>query len=96
MARVLALTVIVGGETLPAGTEETPALKARITNPVAWQGESDLPADEPETPEEPPRGGPGSGKDVWRTYAEGLGVEVPADADRDAIVALVDARSSEK
>lgn len=42
---------------------------------------------------EPPRSGPGSGKDVWMTYAESRGVQIDADANptRDEIIAAVDA-----
>jgi hypothetical protein len=43
--------------------------------------------------EAPPRTGRGSGADAWREYATGLGIEVPEDAGRDDIVALVEARS---
>jgi hypothetical protein len=41
--------------------------------------------------EEPPRSGRGSGVDVWRDYAEKLGLLAEDDASRDDIVALVDA-----
>jgi len=93
MARVLRRTVITGGVTYPAGEAETAKLAKVIPNPAAWVGDSDLPpAEDPD--EEPPRGGAGSGKDVWRAYAERLGLEVPAEADRDDIVALVDARNT--
>ena len=44
--------------------------------------------------DEPPREGRGSGVSAWRTYAEGKGLEVPADADVDVIRALVDARKA--
>lgn len=44
--------------------------------------------------DEPPREGRGSGVTAWRTYAEGKGLEVPADADVDSIRALVDARKA--
>lgn len=40
---------------------------------------------------EPPRGGEGATEEAWREYATGLGIEVPEDAGRDDIVALVDA-----
>lgn len=39
---------------------------------------------------EPPRGGTGSGVDVWREYATRIGVEFDEDASRDDIVAAVD------
>lgn len=40
---------------------------------------------------EPPRSGKGSGVQAWRAYAEAKGFTVPAEADRDGIVAIVDA-----
>lgn len=95
MARKLAYTVIVDEETFPVGTEETAELKAKIPNPVAWDGESKLP-DEESGPTEPPRSGRGSGEDAWRAYAEDLDLEVPDGASRDDIIALVDARNTEQ
>jgi len=94
MARRLVRTVVVGGQHVAAGTEETAELKAAVTNPVAWVGESDLPDEAPQGPEEPPRGGPKATADAWRTHAAALGVEVPEDASRDDIVALVDAHNT--
>lgn len=44
--------------------------------------------------DEPPRDGRGSGVTAWRTYAEAKGLEVPADADVDAIRGIVDARKA--
>jgi hypothetical protein len=42
---------------------------------------------------EPPRGGPGSGADAWRTFLTGQGVEdLPDNASREDLVALWDAR----
>jgi hypothetical protein len=42
---------------------------------------------------EPPRGGPGSGVDAWRKFLTHQGVEdLPADASREDLVALWDAR----
>lgn len=40
---------------------------------------------------EPPRGGAGSGVDVWREYATGQGVGVSEDMTRDDVMAAVDA-----
>lgn len=45
--------------------------------------------------QEPPRGGAGSGETAWRAYAAHLGIEIPEDADRGDIIALVDARNSD-
>lgn len=42
---------------------------------------------------EPPRAGRGSSEDAWREYATGLGIDVPNDAGRDDIIALVDAQA---
>lgn len=39
----------------------------------------------------PPKGGPGSGMDAWLAYAKKAGVEVPADASRDDVIAAVEA-----
>jgi TPR repeat protein len=39
---------------------------------------------------EPPRTGRGSSTAAWRTYAERLGIDVPAGAKRGDIIALVD------
>lgn len=43
---------------------------------------------------EPPRAGRGSSEDAWREYATSLGIDVPADAGRDDIIALVDAEKT--
>ena len=40
---------------------------------------------------EPPRSGKGSGVDKWKLYAESKGLTVLEDADRDAIIELVEA-----
>lgn len=40
---------------------------------------------------EPPRGGPGSGRDEWVAYAASLDIEVTDDMTRDDIIAAVDA-----
>lgn len=41
---------------------------------------------------EPPRSGPGSGRDVWVSYAyDRFGVTVGSDATRDEVIAAVDA-----
>lgn len=40
---------------------------------------------------EPPRNGAGSGRDAWAGYAKHLGLEVPDEASRDELIALVDA-----
>lgn len=39
----------------------------------------------------PPKDGSGSGKAAWHTYAAAIGVEVPADASRDDVIAAIEA-----
>lgn len=46
--------------------------------------------------DEPPRSGKGSSTEVWRAYAEGLGHDVPEDAKRSEIFAMVDEGLSEE
>lgn len=101
MARALRRTVVSGGVSYPAGTTATAELSKLITNPRAWDGEDDAQAPAP-TPsqqqseaQEPPRGGAGSGESAWRAYAAHLGIDIPEDADRGDIIALVDAHGSE-
>jgi hypothetical protein len=38
----------------------------------------------------PPKAGPGSGVDAWRTYAEANGVEVDEDASRTEVIDAVE------
>lgn len=58
------------------------------------------PAPDPEPrpangPQEPPRGGEGSGREAWATHAGTLGIEFAEDATRDDIIAAVDAKAAE-
>jgi hypothetical protein len=80
--------------------DDVPAWAAeQITNPDAWEtAPKGAKLDEPDAPaadgddgadEEPPLGGPGSGTAEWKAYAESKGIDVPEDAGRDDIVALV-------
>lgn len=80
------------GDVLPAGVDD-----ASIDNlkSLGFVSESDAagssdPSD-PASDGEPPRAGRGSGVEAWAEYATSKGIEVPADATRDDIVALVDA-----
>ena len=85
----ITLTSDLGGSKAGATIEVTPGVAEQLTvgeyatvvggSPQAEAGE-------------PPRSGRGSGQDKWAVYAQSIGLEVPADADRDAIIALVDAR----
>lgn len=70
-----------------ADSDEVALLKARIAeleNAQAATGQGD-------GPKPPPRSGPGSGAAEWREYAAAVDVEVPADADRPAVIAALDA-----
>lgn len=44
---------------------------------------------------EPPRSGRGSGLGAWAAWAESLELEVPEGANRDDVIALVDAHTAE-
>lgn len=90
MARQLRFSVVVGSQTYVGGTVPPADVAKQITNPDAWEGGPE----ESAGPEEPARSGRGSGEDAWREYATELGVDVPEDAGRDDIIALVDARNS--
>ena len=54
--------------------------------PVEVDGDDEAPA---EPTAIPPQEGPGSGKARWADYAEGLGVQVPEGAARDAIIQAI-------
>jgi len=68
----------------------------KIDNPKAWSGQPDAqPGRSVETVNaelggSPPRQGPGSGKDAWKTYADSLGIAYADDATRDDIIAAVE------
>lgn len=83
MSRRLKFSVMIGSTVYEAGTEPPEDVAGQITNPDAWDGESSG---------EPPRSGKGSSADVWRKYAESLGVTVDEDATRDDIIAQLDSR----
>jgi len=46
------------------------------------------------TAEEPPRGGEGSGREAWTTYATSLGITFAEDATREDVIAAVDAHNA--
>jgi hypothetical protein len=77
--------------------DDVPAKVARlIPNPKAWE-DGELPTfDAEDEGGEPPRAGKGSGTETWRAYAVSLGIDVPADKNRDEIVALVDAHRADQ
>lgn len=69
--------------------------KAATTEALATgspEGETGAPATSDDASNgEPPRAGAGSGLDAWKAFAAGQGIEVPDDAKREDIFALVDA-----
>jgi hypothetical protein len=76
---------------------ELPEWAARkISNPNVWDGDAPVFEEEPEEEideadeNEPARSGRGSGLPVWQAYAKSLDITFPEDADRNAIIALVD------
>lgn len=92
----ITLTTELGGNQSGSTIEVTPGVAEQLTGGEYAtvvgdqpQGES---SDAAGDTSEPPRSGRGSGQDKWAVYAQSLGIEVPADADRDAIIALVGAR----
>jgi hypothetical protein len=65
-------------------------------SPAGPEGPPAPPIDDPGNKTEgrlvpPPRNGKGSGTDAWHAYAGHAGVEVPADATRDEVIAALDA-----
>jgi hypothetical protein len=91
--------VHVAGTVYGPDDDVPPEVAVRITNPNAWEGgvppsfddeDDGSPGASGAAAVEPPRSGPGSGKDAWAAYAAARGLEVPADADRAAIIAAVD------
>lgn len=92
---------------LSAGQSPSADVAALITAPDAWEDDVtvsdshdddgagtdriEAPVDD-DDPAEPPRSGPGSGIDAWRSYAEALGIETGPDMSRDDIIAAVTER----
>lgn len=89
------------------GPEDTVPDWARqaITNDSVWATEAPAVQDEAliETPvdgdevedvppiEAPPRGGPGSGRAEWETFASSIGLDVDDDMSRDDIIDAIEA-----
>lgn len=72
-----------------AGTESD---AVTVVEPVAT-GSTESAADadtEGSTVVEPPRSGPGSGRDVWAAYAQSIGVVFEDGATREDIITAVD------
>ena len=80
-------SVIVDGVSYARGSTPPKEVADKITNPAAWEEES-----REASTGEPPRAGPGSGREAWRNYASSLGVEFTDVATRDEIIELVGTR----
>jgi len=68
--------------------DNVPADVASQIGDHCW-AESPTASDDDEDDGPPPRSGRGSGRDKWAAYAEANGVEIDAEADRDAIIIAV-------
>ncbi|WP_311208729.1 MULTISPECIES: hypothetical protein [unclassified Aeromicrobium] len=74
--------------------EPTPTPEPEPTPEPTPEPEPDEDEDEDEAPAgppAPPKSGKGSGIKAWTEYAERIGVTIPDGADRDAIIAAVEA-----
>ena len=81
----------VGGK-VPSAVEDPQAEAARLRARLAeLEAGAAGGGDEPSQDGPPPKGGAGSGAPAWRDYAERNGVEVPADASREDVIAALDA-----
>ena len=87
---------VPAGNVLPAGhSEALPEFYEAYEIEEAPELDGQAPAAPGEkravpVPEEPPRGGPGSGRDAWVAYAGARGVEVTEDMSREDIMAAVE------
>lgn len=77
--------VVDGGRMVDPSAEPEPEPEPENESEAAGEELSD----------EPPRSGPGSGKEAWVAYAENVGVEVTDDMTRDDIIAAVDEANEE-
>jgi len=85
--------VYVDGQCIPAGSDASHELAAKVSNPAAWEDGlvPDLAEPATDVAPVPPKGGPGSAKDAWAAYAASKGVEVGADTTREDIIAALEA-----
>lgn len=68
--------------------DERARLLARLAELESATADGGGQGDDPAGP--PPKSGPGSGAPRWREYAARRGVEVPADASREDVIAALD------
>lgn len=86
--QVARLTVDDGPAKKPSKTELAEARRAEKL--AAAAAEAAVEAEVEQQTEAPPETGRGSGVGAWKHYAIGLGLDVPDDATKDDVIALVD------
>jgi len=79
----------LGGHKAGDTLDVTPGVAAQL---IASE-HAEIVGEQPGSGGEPPRSGKGSGIDKWKQYAESKGITTPDEADRDAIITLVDEAS---
>lgn len=86
----------IQSQTFGPGDKVPAWARKAITNPDVWDGEDDAPAETAGDAEvkEPPRGGPGSSADAWRTFMASKDFEVPEGASAKDMQAAWDQRES--
>ncbi|HEY9265502.1 MAG TPA: hypothetical protein VIQ11_12950 [Mycobacterium sp.] len=81
-------TVLLAGEDVPDWAEELIG-----DHLIAKAAEMGTDADGDELP---PKSGKGSGVEAWATYADAKGIAYPEGANRDEIIAAVEAHQAEQ
>lgn len=93
----LKVHVHVDGTAYGPGDHVPDHVAARITNPDVWDGDPPSHTTAQQVAgllPMPPKAGPGSGVDAWRSYAQQEKVTVPDGAGRDEIVAAIEVARS--
>lgn len=76
-------------------SDEVPANHAKLIGDHAWESDSgdvdEDGVDSREPGQVPPRGGPGSGTEEWRSFARENGIDVADDEGRDSIIGKCEA-----
>jgi hypothetical protein len=96
MAHRLNTRVYVDGSWYGPDVDVPAEVADLITNPDVWAegGPTEPKAEAPAAKvKEPPRGGPGSSADAWRSFMVAQGYEVPDDASAKDMQSAWDARN---
>jgi hypothetical protein len=72
-----------------SGADSAAPAQAAPTPVDVVEDEDEEAATDGDTPEPPPRSGPRGSGQAWRDYATAVGVDVPADAKRDDVIAAL-------